>query len=122
MAHGTVPVVFVGDEAGRLTITDRIKVVIICGGETIVSSQIDVLTNHPAIAEGVVVAAPDQPLRRGGGRRARQAEDTGTAAHRRRATANSARKGEQSRASPHVLPGRLRLTPQSMMSRTMVFS
>lgn len=49
------------DESGRLTITDRLKDVIIRAGETISSGQIEeVLNAHPAVVEGVVVAAPDR--------------------------------------------------------------
>ncbi|MCK8669821.1 AMP-binding protein [Rhodococcus sp. NPDC003382] len=48
------------DADGRLTITDRIKDVVIRAGETISSGQLeDVLTTHPAVAEGAIVAAPD---------------------------------------------------------------
>ncbi|AFR49421.1 Acyl-CoA synthetases (AMP-forming)/AMP-acid ligases II [Gordonia sp. KTR9] len=48
------------DANGRLTVTDRIRDVVIRGGETISSSQLeDVLLSHPAVAEGVIVAAPD---------------------------------------------------------------
>lgn len=48
------------DADGRLTITDRIKDVVIRAGETISSGQVeDVLVTHSAVAEGAVVAAPD---------------------------------------------------------------
>jgi non-ribosomal peptide synthetase component E (peptide arylation enzyme) len=51
------------DPVGRLTITDRIKDVIVRGGETISSGQVeDVLNDHPAVAEGTAVAAPDARL------------------------------------------------------------
>lgn len=49
------------DAQGRVTITDRIKDVIIRGGETISSGQVeDVLHGHPAVAEAAAVAAPDR--------------------------------------------------------------
>lgn len=48
------------DDSDRLTIIDRLKDVIIRAGETISAGQIeDVLNAHPAVALGVVVAAPD---------------------------------------------------------------
>jgi acyl-CoA synthetase (AMP-forming)/AMP-acid ligase II len=48
------------DTDGRLIITDRIKDVIIRGGETISSAQVeDVLSAHRAVSECAVIAAPD---------------------------------------------------------------
>lgn len=48
------------DTDGRLTITDRIKDVIIRGGETISSGQVeDALLAHPSVAEAAAIAAPD---------------------------------------------------------------
>lgn len=48
------------DADGRLTITDRIKDVVIRAGETISSGQLeDVLVTHPAVGEAAIVAAPD---------------------------------------------------------------
>lgn len=48
------------DETGRLTITDRIKDVIIRGGENLSSVEIEnLLQRHPAIAEAAAVGMPD---------------------------------------------------------------
>ena len=48
------------DEAGRLTITDRIKDIIIRGGENLSSLEIENLSQrHPAIAEAAAVGMPD---------------------------------------------------------------
>ncbi|QGN54183.1 class I adenylate-forming enzyme family protein [Novosphingobium sp. Gsoil 351] len=51
------------DAEGYLVITDRIKDVIIRGGENISSREVeDVLFTHPNITESAVVAAPDERL------------------------------------------------------------
>ncbi len=48
------------DADGYLTVTDRLKNIIIRGGENISSKEIeDLLAEHPAVAEAAVVAAPD---------------------------------------------------------------
>jgi long-chain acyl-CoA synthetase len=48
------------DEDGYVFIVDRIKSMIICGGENIFPAEIErVLGNHPAIAEVAVVGTPD---------------------------------------------------------------
>jgi fatty-acyl-CoA synthase len=49
------------DEDGYLFIVDRLKDVIVSGGENIASSEVErVLYEHPAIAEVAVVAGPDE--------------------------------------------------------------
>ncbi|HEU5084885.1 MAG TPA: AMP-binding protein, partial [Acidimicrobiales bacterium] len=51
------------DAEGHLVITDRIKDIIIRGGENIASKEVeDVLADHPAVAEVAVVAQPDPAL------------------------------------------------------------
>jgi long-chain acyl-CoA synthetase len=51
------------DGAGRLYITDRIKDMIITGGENVYSVEVEVtLLGHPAIAECAVVAIADRRL------------------------------------------------------------
>jgi acyl-CoA synthetase (AMP-forming)/AMP-acid ligase II len=48
------------DEAGYLTITDRVKDIIIRGGENISASEVeDLLLRVPGVLEVAVVAAPD---------------------------------------------------------------
>ena len=48
------------DADGYLTVTDRLKDIIIRGGENISSKEIeDLLSDHPAVAEAAVVAASD---------------------------------------------------------------
>jgi acyl-CoA synthetase (AMP-forming)/AMP-acid ligase II len=48
------------DEDGYLTVTDRLKDIIVRGGEKISSKEVeDLLAAHPSVAEAVVVAEPD---------------------------------------------------------------
>jgi acyl-CoA synthetase (AMP-forming)/AMP-acid ligase II len=48
------------DDDGHLTVTDRIKDLIIRGGENIASKEVeDVLATHPLVRHAAVVAAPD---------------------------------------------------------------
>ena len=48
------------DADGYLTVTDRLKDIIIRGGENMSSKEIeDLLSEHPAVAEVAVIAAPD---------------------------------------------------------------
>jgi long-chain acyl-CoA synthetase len=48
------------DEDGYFTIVDRLKDLIIVGGANVYPSEIEeVLLNHPAVAEAVVVSMPD---------------------------------------------------------------
>lgn len=49
------------DEDGYLFIVDRLKDMIVTGGENVYSKEVeDVLANHPAIAEAAVIGAPHQ--------------------------------------------------------------
>ena len=51
------------DDAGCLSITGRLKEVIICGGENVAPREVEeVLLAHPAVAEAAVVGVPD-PVR-----------------------------------------------------------
>ena len=48
------------DEEGYLVVTDRVKDIIIRGGENISAREVEeVLARHPAVAEVAVCAAPD---------------------------------------------------------------
>jgi len=48
------------DADGYLTVTDRLKDIIIRGGENISSKEVeDLLITHPAVADVAVIAAPD---------------------------------------------------------------
>ncbi|MGW2824311.1 AMP-binding protein [Streptomyces sp. NPDC001443] len=48
------------DEDGHLTVTDRIKDIIIRGGENIASKEVeDILATHPRVRHAAVVAEPD---------------------------------------------------------------
>jgi acyl-CoA synthetase (AMP-forming)/AMP-acid ligase II len=51
------------DPDGYLTVTDRLKDIIIRGGENIASKEVeDLLVTHPAVADVAVIAAPDPVL------------------------------------------------------------
>jgi len=51
------------DAGGRLTVTDRLKDIIIRGGENISSKEVeDMLITHPAVADVAVIPMPDPAL------------------------------------------------------------
>ena len=51
------------DEAGYVYLLDRIKDVIITGGENVYSSEVEaVLVRHPAIGEAAIIGVPDERL------------------------------------------------------------
>jgi non-ribosomal peptide synthetase component E (peptide arylation enzyme) len=51
------------DGDGYLSVTDRLKDVIIRGGENISAKEVeDLLLAHPAVADAAVIAAPDPAL------------------------------------------------------------
>jgi long-chain acyl-CoA synthetase len=52
------------DESGYVYLTDRVKDMIISGGENIYPAEIEnVLANHPAVAEVAVIGVPDETWR-----------------------------------------------------------
>ena len=110
------------DADGYLTVTDRLKDIIIRGGENISAKEVeDLLVTHPAVADvavipvpdpalgervcAVVVARPGLHLRRRAGpgplrrRRRRPAEDARGVVSGRRAAADSLGQGPQGRAA-----------------------
>lgn len=51
------------DADGRLRVVDRVKDVIIRGGENVYPAEVErVLENHPSVAEAAVIASPDADL------------------------------------------------------------
>jgi acyl-CoA synthetase (AMP-forming)/AMP-acid ligase II len=49
------------DDGGYLTVNDRLKDVIISGGENVSSIEVeDVIFSHPAVAEVAVIGVPDE--------------------------------------------------------------
>lgn len=49
------------DESGRLVVTDRLKDIIITGGENVSSREVeDILSLHPGVEQAAVVGVPDE--------------------------------------------------------------
>jgi long-chain acyl-CoA synthetase len=51
------------DEAGYVYLLDRLKDLVITGGENVYSSEVEeVLVRHPAVAEVAIIGVPDERL------------------------------------------------------------
>ncbi len=58
------------DEDGYLFLVDRLKDMIVTGGENVYSTEVEnAITDHPAVAQAAVIGIPDEPVGRSRARR-----------------------------------------------------